>query len=42
VPVYVRQWGHYYAIIKLTTKDNGKADAELLQLGTATQYDITN
>lgn len=32
VPVYVRQWGHYYAIIKLTTKDNGKADVELLQL----------
>lgn len=42
VPIYVKQWGHYYAIIKLTTKDNGKANAELLQLGTATQYDITN
>lgn len=37
VPVYVRQWGHYYAIIKLTTKDNVKADAELLQLGRAVQ-----
>lgn len=34
VPVYVRQWGHYYVVIKLTTKDNGKADVELLQLGT--------
>ncbi len=42
VPIYVKQWGHYYAVIKLTTKDNGKADAELLQLGEATKYNITN
>lgn len=42
VPIYVKQWGHYYAVIKLTTKDNGKADAELLQLGEAIQYTITN
>jgi hypothetical protein len=42
VPIYVKQWGHYYAVIKLTTKDNGKADAELLQLGEAQRYTITN
>lgn len=35
VPVYVRQWGHYYAVTKLTAKSDGAADAELLQLGTA-------
>lgn len=32
-PIYVRQWGHYYAVIKLTTKENNTADVELLQLG---------
>lgn len=35
VPIYARQWGHYYAITKLTTKDNGIADLELLRLGRA-------
>ena len=40
VPVYAKQWGHYYAITKLTTKDNGVADVELLQLGKATIYSI--
>lgn len=38
VPVYSKQWGHYYAITKLTTKENGVADVELLQLGKATIY----
>lgn len=33
-PIYVKQWGHYYAVTKLTTKDNHTADVELLQLGT--------
>lgn len=33
-PIYVKQWGHYYAVMKLTTKDNHTADVELLQLGT--------
>lgn len=32
-PIYVKQWGHYYAIIKLTTKGNNTAEVELLQLG---------
>lgn len=35
IPVYVRQWGHYYAVMKLTAKGNGLADAELLQMGRA-------
>lgn len=35
VPVYVRQWGHYYAVMKLTAKENGAAEAELLRLGRA-------
>lgn len=33
-PIYIRQWGHYYAVTKLTTKENNTADVELLQLGT--------
>lgn len=33
VPIYSHVLGHYYAITKLTTKDNGIADAEMLQLG---------
>lgn len=32
-PVYFYQLGHYYAVIKVTTKDNNTADVELLQLG---------
>lgn len=32
VPVYSFSLGHYYAITKLTTKDNGLADVELLML----------
>lgn len=39
VPVYVRQWGHYYAVTKLTAKSDGAADAELLQLGTARTWE---
>lgn len=35
IPIYVRQWGHYYAVMKLTAKGNGPADAELLQMGRA-------
>jgi len=35
VPIYSFALGHYYAINKLTTKDNGIADVELLQLGSA-------
>ena len=31
-PVYMKHTGHYYAIMSLTTKDGGLADAELLQL----------
>lgn len=31
-PIYVRQWGHYYAVTKLTTKDHRTAEVELLQL----------
>lgn len=31
-PIYVRQWGHYYAVTKLTTKDQRTAEVELLQL----------
>lgn len=31
-PVYMKQTGHYYAIMSMTTKDGGLADAELLQL----------
>lgn len=42
IPVYIRQWGHYYVIIKLTTKENGKADVELLQLGDAVTYESNN
>ena len=33
VPVYSHVLGHYYAITKFTTKENGVAEAELLQLG---------
>lgn len=32
VPVYAFSLGHYYAVLKLTTKDNGTADIEMLQL----------
>ena len=32
-PVYFFQLGHYYAVTKVTTKDNDTADVELLQLG---------
>ena len=32
VPVYSYALGHYYAVISLTTKENGVADVELLQL----------
>jgi hypothetical protein len=32
-PIYVKQWGHYYAIIRLTTKGHNTAEVELLQLG---------
>lgn len=32
VPVYSFSLGHYYAITKLTTKDNGLAEVELLML----------
>lgn len=40
VPIYAKQWGHYYAITKLTTKDKGVAEVELLQLGKSTIYSI--
>lgn len=33
VPVYSFALGHYYAINKMTTKNDGVADVELLQLG---------
>lgn len=33
VPVYSHEFGHYYAVTKLTAKSDGSADAELLQLG---------
>ena len=35
VPVYARQWGRYYAVMKLTDKGDGTADAELLRMGRA-------
>lgn len=38
IPIYAAQFGHYYAVTKLTTKDKGKADIELLQLGEATKF----
>lgn len=31
-PVYIKQFGSYFAIMKITTKDKGLADAELLRL----------
>lgn len=34
IPVFSFALGHYYAINKLTTKDGGMAELELLQLGT--------
>ena len=42
VPVYSFSLGHYYAITKLTTKDNGLAEVELLMLGTRRQTTIVN
>lgn len=33
VPLYSYEMGHYYAITKVTTKNDGMADVELLQLG---------
>ena len=33
VPLYSYQLGHYYAIIQMTTKDNGVAEVQLLELG---------
>lgn len=41
VPIYARQWGHYYAITKITTKDNGAADLELLRLGRAKVWAVS-
>lgn len=32
VPVYAFSLGHYYVILKMTTKDSGAADIEILQL----------
>ncbi len=40
-PVYVRPWGHYYAINKLTVKSGGSADVELLELGAAVCYGLS-
>lgn len=38
-PAYARQWGHYYAISKLTTKNNDTAEVELLRMGRASIYE---
>lgn len=39
VPVYSYALGHHYAIISLTTKDNGVVDLELLQLVDETEQE---
>lgn len=37
-PVYARQWGRYYAVMKLTTGNSDLANVELLRLGRAPYY----
>ena len=39
VPLYSYELGHYFAITKVTTKNDGIADVELLQLGMAKTQD---
>lgn len=37
-PIYARQWGHYYAVMKATAKADNMVDVELLRMGRATTY----